>query len=140
MQKWSPESSSMAAQHFVGTWRLVSQATHYADGTTVYPRGEDALGILMYDPYGNMAVQLMRAGGTSARLGSIDTAMNEFLAYFGTYSVGADTVTHHLKGCSYAHWLGTAQVRYYKFDEQGERLTLSVDTDQERYVLIWQRM
>lgn len=128
-------------KRFLGTWRLVSQVTHRADGTTVYPRGEDAIGILMYDASGNMAVQLMRAGGTSARLGSFDTALNDFLAYFGTYSVDVETVTHHVQGCSYARWLGIEQVRHYKFDEQGDRLTLTVEgKDKERYVLIWQRV
>lgn len=130
-----------ADKRFVGTWGLVEQVTHRADGTTMCPRGKDALGILMYDICGNMAVQLMRAGGTSARLGSFDTARNDFLAYFGTYSVDVDTVTHHVQGCSYARWIGTAQVRYYKFDEQGSQLTLTVEsTDKEQYVLIWRRV
>ena len=130
-----------ADERFVGTWRLVEQVTHRVDGTTVYPRGKDALGILMYDALGNMAVQLMRAGGTSARLGSLDTAMNDFLAYFGTYSMDAHTMRHHVQGCSYARWIGTNQVRHYKFDEQGSQLTLSVEgKDNERYVLLWRRV
>lgn len=127
---------------FVGTWKLISQHTHFADGSTLPSRGSNPAGILMYDAGGNMSVQLMRTDATAGDYTDLSqriTAMDGFLAYFGTYTIDADakTVTHHVIGASYAAYRGSDQVRSYKID--GETLTLKASTGDTLRVLMWQK-
>ncbi|MSQ14771.1 MAG: hypothetical protein EXR50_02780 [Dehalococcoidia bacterium] len=47
----------MPKEQFVGTWKLVSYE-HYSNGVVTYPLGENAYGLIMYDAFGSMAVQI----------------------------------------------------------------------------------
>lgn len=132
-------------QEFVGTWRLLSQMSQRADGTTYYPRGIGASGILMYDPYGNISVQLMRSGHDSGQFEDFKHAMETYLAYYGTYRVDRKNgvVIHKVEGSSYPGYIGTEQVRRYNFN--GDRLTLTAegkggDGEAETRILVWQRV
>lgn len=131
-------------QQFIGTWRLIDQQSFREGGTSAYPRGEEALGILMYDAAGNMQVQLARQGSAGGDMSSFKTAMENFLAYFGTYTIdeSAQTVTHHVVGSSYPGYVGTNQVRQFALD--GDTLTLTAkgfggDGEAETRVLRWRR-
>ena len=55
----------------------------------------------------------------------IRAAFNGYVGYYGTYTVvpASGTVAHHLRGASYPNWVGSDQVRHYRFE--GSRLTLS---------------
>lgn len=129
---------------FVGTWKLISQYSHYPDGQVVASRGEDPAGILMYDAHGNMAVQLMRTDARTAHtdLAQLATAMESFLAYFGTYEVdeAEQLVRHHVIGASYPSYRGSVQVRAYHFD--GDILTLKATAPQDNStrVIVWELM
>jgi hypothetical protein len=134
----------MSAAQFVGTWKLVSQTALREDGSAAYPRGDNPQGVIMYDAAGNMSVQLMRTGH-SGDLGEYRTAMEQFLAYYGTYRVdeAAGTVTHVLEGCSFPDWIGTQQVRHYKFEGDHLQLTaagVNADGRPETRVILWQRV
>lgn len=129
---------------FVGTWLLVSQHTVFADGASVPSRGENPVGVIMYDAVGNMAVQLMRTdeyAGDYTDLRDLRTAMSGYHAYFGRYEVdeAAHVVRHHVVGSAYPPYRGTTQVRAYTFVD--DTLTLkaqSPDQDATR-VLVWRR-
>lgn len=130
---------------FVGTWRLISQHTHHPDGSITPSRGDNAEGILMYDAVGNMSVQLMRTDDQAQQysdLGSLTTALDGFLAYFGTYEVdeAQQRVMHHISGASYFGYRGTTQTRQYEFE--GDQLTLKALAPDgvSLRVLIWQRV
>jgi Lipocalin-like domain len=129
-----------AAQRFVGSWRLITQYAYDHDGKMTHPRGEDALGFLMYDANGNMMVQLVRQGRYSGDLSNFQTAMSDFLAYHGTYDVdeSQESVLHRIVSCSYAAWIGTEQVRRFQFE--GDQLTLSAENETEKRILIWQKV
>ncbi len=126
-------------QKFIGTWRLISQYAYDHDGKMTYPRGEDAVGLLIYDAAGIMMVQLARRGSYSGELSDFKTAMNNFLAYHGTYDVdeSQESVLHQIVSCSYAAWVGTDQVRKFHFD--GDQLILSAKNGTEKRFLVWQR-
>jgi len=131
----------------------VSYEARDAGGKIQYPLGEHVSGLLVYDSAGNMSAQVLRndrplfavddsGRGTDAEVRS---AFEGYTSYFGTYTVDRQkqTVTHHVLGCSYPNWIGTDQLRYYKF--QGARLALSspplVHHGQSfEYVLIWERI
>src|SRR5262249_3870511 len=48
---------SAIADKFIGTWKLVSYESRGANGAVTYPFGQDAVGYIMYDGAGHMAVQ-----------------------------------------------------------------------------------
>src|SRR5579863_8499231 len=72
----------------VGSWFLVSMETRSAEGVVTHPYGENAEGRLIYDPSGNMIVQLMRKNrpllGPSASLEEIKAAYRSSFSYYGT--------------------------------------------------------
>jgi hypothetical protein len=136
----------MAADaRFVGTWRLISQHTRLPDGTMTPSRGDAPSGVIMYDVYGNMAVQLMRTDNHVTEftdLMLLETAMRGFHAYFGTYEVdeAEGVVRHHVIGAGYPDYRGTIQVRQFSFE--GDTLTLQAPTpgEESMRVLLWQRV
>jgi Lipocalin-like domain len=123
----------MGAERFVGTWSLLASEFHRTDGAVLYPYGQYAIGMLTYDLAGNMAAQVMRPDRLAFASSDLykgtpeetKTAFDGVIAYFGRYDINeiAETVTHHIIGCTFPNWIGSDQLRYYKFSDQ--RLTLS---------------
>jgi len=142
----------MENETFTGSWRLVSSEFRRSDGEVIYPLGENAVGILMYDDRGYMSVHLMRPDrpafaskdhlkGTPAE---IKSAFEGYIGYYGTYEINEKEgiVTHYLEGSSFPNWVGKALPRFYKFS--GSRLTLSTPSmtmGNQRVVgaLVWER-
>ena len=123
-----PVSAMMEADKFIGTWRPISAEFHAEDGSLVdSPYGTEPQGVLMYDAEGNMAAQLSskdrtpfavndRWGGTAEETRA---AFGSYQAYFGRYVVDEreHTVTHLVAQALLPNWIGTKQVRYYKFQD-----------------------
>lgn len=131
-------------EQLIGTWRLISQHTEFPDSSIEATRGENPTGLLMYDTQGNMTVQLMRTDEKSGQhhdLRKPETFIQEYHAYFGTYSVHEDKseVHHHIIGAAFPDYRGTTQIR--PFSLEGDMLTLRVfATDDTIRVLVWQRL
>jgi Lipocalin-like domain len=91
-------TESAAANKLLGAWRYVGTRI---DGSA-WDRGADPKGIIYYGPHGEMAVQIApdvkrtRAGTVMTPQEAL-TAVKDYIAYFGTYTVdeAASTVTHH---------------------------------------------
>jgi hypothetical protein len=117
------------AARFLGTWRLVSDAT---------------TGIMIYDSLGNMAAQVMpnrarrRYAAAEPTPEEAKDAITGYLAYFGTYSVDeqARTVTHHRKGSINPGQVGDDVVRGYVF-ESNDRLVLTPAGSTN--TIVWER-
>ena len=123
------QKPSDVAQRFFGAWRY--GGTTY-DGKPREDRGGEPDGIIIYDPSGHMAVQMVPVKEKRAT-----APISQFLAYFGTYSIDEDarTVTHHREGDLRADGEVDA-VRQYRFE--GDRLILSpVGSTQD---IIWERI
>jgi len=117
------------ARQFFGAWRYVGTTF---DGKLREDRGDNPPGIIIYDPSGHMAVQIVPVREQRAT-----SPMSKFLAYFGTYSIDgrAGTVTHHRVGDLRPDGPLEA-VRQYRFE--GDRLILRpVDSTQE---ILWERI
>lgn len=121
---------------FVGAWDLVSYQLRTSSGEIRHPYGDNPLGRISYDAEGHMSAQLMRRDRENPPSG---TPPGGFMSYYGSYTVDekAGVVVHHVEGASLPGWIGTKQVRYYKFD--GDRLTLEGDLSAGRAMLVWQR-
>jgi Lipocalin-like domain len=142
-----------SASSLVGTWRLVSYEARDSKGKLHYPLGERVSGLLVYDAGGNMSAHVMRndrrpfatndaARGTDSE---VRAAFEGHDAYFGTYTIdqATQTVTHHVRGASYPNWIGSDQLRHFKFD--GPRLLLSTPPivfggQSLVYTLTWERI
>jgi hypothetical protein len=103
---------SKEARGLIGTWRLVEFADLDKDGKWQYWYGEHPRGYFVYDATGHVHIQIMKvpplarfpeANFDDGKLPSPEhalTAYNNYLAYFGTYTVDAKkhVVTHHVEG------------------------------------------
>lgn len=115
-----------------GTWELKFWKRYGPDDTISLPFGESPLGLLIYTPTGDMAVQLVTAdrpllnttdalGGTAEERAQ---AYSTCLAYFGRYTLNGDAVTHHLEGALFPNWSKTDQVR--PIEHEGDVMILEV--------------
>ena len=145
---------SGAEQHaLVGTWRLTLSEFRDSHGGTSYPLGKDAVGMLIYDSNGNMAVQLMQqsrpkflsADRANATAEEFKAAFVGYDAYYGTYTIDteAKTVTHHVRGSLFPNWVGSDLKR--SFEISGKLLYLRtppflIGGQQITGVLVWERI
>jgi hypothetical protein len=144
---------SQDVPNLLGTWRLVSFEARDSKDQLQYPLGKHVFGQLIYDADGNMSAHVMSndrplfaandpGRGTDAE---VRAAFDGHASYFGTYTIdpSAQTVTHHVRGSSYPNWIGSDQLRRFKFD--GSRLLLSTPPlvsggESLEYVLTWERI
>ena len=142
----------MVKDAFAGVWNLVTAEFRWSNGEVADLYGPDAAGMLIYGQQGLMSVQIMRPGrpafvsGDSRRSTpeEIKAAFEDYLAYFGTYSVDETkhTVTHHMRGSLFPNWVGQDLIRF--FELAGDRLTLRTPPmasagRQFTGVLVWER-
>jgi hypothetical protein len=108
-----------------GTWQLISIYAENPQGESKFPFGEDACGRLTYNRDGYMSAFLTRKtrnrfsgrgidGGSAAE---IKQAFESFDAYSGRFAVDLDAgvITHHIDIARSPSWVGTKQLRYFKF-------------------------
>jgi len=112
------------ANRLLGAWRYMG--TRINDSN--WDRGANPKGMIYYGPHGEMAVQIApdvkrtRAGAAMTPQEAF-TAVKDYIAYFGTYTVdeAAGTVTHHRQD-SLQPGDGGDLVRRYELN--GDRLVL----------------
>jgi Lipocalin-like domain len=110
--------------NLAGTWKLLAWRRIEQDGSTTYPLGEDAAGVLIYAPDGSMAVQMTAAHRPAIRsenalggdMHERAQAYSTCLAYFGAWEVQGDAVIHHIDASLYPNWSGTLQSRPFDCD------------------------
>jgi hypothetical protein len=107
----------------VGTWKIVSWETVRPDGQVINVwMGPHPTGLIIYQPNGYMAVQIMAdprptfAQLPSTTPSSSDEFRNAFFgyyAYWGTYTVGAagNSVIHNVQGSERPHEVGRTYER-----------------------------
>ena len=98
----SEEVKTRGLQRFHGAWRYVGATL---DGKPRRGRGANPKGIIYYDASGIMSVQVAPdrprpKAGSEPTPEEAKAALEEYIAYFGTYTVDerAGTVTHHRQG------------------------------------------
>jgi hypothetical protein len=113
-----------AANKLLGAWRYVGTRLN----GSVWDRGANPKGMIYYGPHGEMAVQIapdvkrLRAGAMMTPQEAF-TAVKDYIAYFGTYTVdeAAGTVTHHRQDSLQPGDSGELVRRY---ELNGDRLVL----------------
>lgn len=91
-------TQSEVARKLIGSWRYIG--TRINGGN--WDRGANPKGMIYYGAHGEMAVQIApdvkrTRAGAEITPQEAKIALNDYIAYFGTYSVDetAGTVTHH---------------------------------------------
>jgi hypothetical protein len=117
-------TESEVANKLLGAWRYVG--TRINGGN--WNRGDNPKGMIYYGPHGEMAVQIApdvkrRRAGAVMTPDEAFTAVKDYIAYFGTYTVdeATGTVTHHRHDSLQPGDNGDL-VRRYEFN--GDRLVL----------------
>ncbi|MEX3174503.1 lipocalin-like domain-containing protein [Serratia quinivorans] len=143
----------MSVNAFIGSWSLVSSVFKGEDGRVNHPLGEQVLGRINYEPNGTMAAQLYSATrpcftADDLAQGSeqeLRAAFINMICYFGRYQVDESDqrVVHQVEGSSFPNWIGSRQVRFYRFS--GDRLELRTVPLQfgngvQTGELVWQRI
>src|SRR5271155_3010992 len=125
-------------EQLIGAWKLVSYEVRPVDGSpSVYPFGEQPMGIIMYTPDGYMSAQLSMPDRKP--IDSVDwfnatddeykRTASTYFAYTGEFHVeesadgNAPTLSHSMFICLYPNWIGQTQPRAVKID--GDDLCLS---------------
>ena len=126
-----PAATQSTSRSLVGTWKLDAYEDRFADGRVEYPYGKNPLGLLIYDKFGNMAVQIMTrprskvASGDETKITVEEkiALFDSYTAYFGKYSVDWKRLilTHKVFGDLSDVYVGTNQKR--PFELRGNRLT-----------------
>jgi hypothetical protein len=127
------------ANKLIGAWRYVSTRV---DGVVSTDRGANPKGIIYYGPHGEMSVQVApdvkrtRAGATMTAE-EAKTAINGYIAYFGTYTIDAPAgaVIHHRQDSIQPGDTGDL-VRRFEF--AGDRLILRPPNSPSE--IIWERI
>lgn len=143
--------SKIAAEKFIGTWKLLSYEIKYVDGKIEYPFGKDPIGYIMYAKDGYMSVTMMKPDRENFGEKSIPlnwdaipdkkkiAASESFFAYTAQYEIKNDhLIVHKLKTSSIPDWLGTNQERNYKFSDN--KLILSATFPEITATLVWDRV
>ena len=122
------DDAEAVKKRLVGNWTLVKYEVFGEDGA-VRPGNYD-VGRIMYGDAGEMTAHLTRSD------------RGAYLGYFGPYTIDASNgvVVHHVVGSSLTSWVGSDQVRYYAFTDDG-RLTLSLKQgNRVTQTLTWARL
>ena len=111
-------------ESIVGCWKMVEAWDKDDSGNLSYPWGDPPLGYWVYDAAGNVSVQislnppLSNLGdswwlATPPPVDAMIQSFNNYLAYFGTYTVDykAGKVTHNVITDVLRQYTGTAQPR-----------------------------
>jgi len=127
-------ASSVAADDrakLLGVWRLAAYELEFQDtGERVPTFGKKPFGYLIITPEGRMMAYLEAENRTAPKTPEEQAAaFRTTLAYTGTYHVEGDRFVTKVDGSWNVAWVGTEQVRIFKF--QGD--------DQIHVVSQWQR-
>lgn len=109
------ESRRGGQPSIAGTWQLVQAVDWDSAGNASYPFGSPPDGTFFYDPTGHVSVQIMTTPPIpfDTATAQFDTvaAFNNYLAYFGTYSVRGDSIHQTVEGSLDPTMMGTDQAR-----------------------------
>lgn len=131
----------------IGTWKLVYSVEIDAQGNKFFPFGDDAIGYIMYDASGKMAVQICRRNRKKFSDKSFVNASEEellnipkdYLAYFGRYDIDLqnEVIQHLVEGSLFPNYIEQSLPRKYHFYEDKMSLKPWDGTNRE---ILWQKI
>jgi hypothetical protein len=114
-------TEAKSANKLLGAWRYIGTRINGSS----WDRGANPKGMIYYGPHGEMAVQIApdvkrRRAGAVMTPQEAFTAVKDYIAYFGTYTVDeqAGTVTHHRQDSLQPGDTGDLVRRYELIDDR----------------------
>lgn len=129
-----PSLASLRKQ-IAGTWNLISAEDKVNGKWVPYTFGNPPSGYFIYDATGHASVQIMTTPPQQIASPDNPTAaealaiFNNYIAYYGTYTIDATNLTVQVKGAWDPTQVGTAQARPYEL--KGNTLIIG---DQVTYI------
>ena len=131
-------SSKVPQKGVIGTWNLISAEDK--DPTTgkwqKYTFGNPPSGYFIYDDTGHASIQIMTTPPVQIATPDSPTPdealeiFNNYIAYYGTYTVDESNITVQVEGAWDPSQVGTAQVRPYEL--RGDELIIGDQTTYKR--------
>lgn len=125
----SPMKLSSLQEAVAGTWKLMTAEDKQDDGSWKPGTfGTPPSGYFIYNPNGYASVQIMTVPPVTLSTPDTPTPaealdiFNNYIAYYGTWTVDAETLTVQVEGAWDPSQVGTAQARPYSVD--GDTLTI----------------
>jgi hypothetical protein len=120
--KTTKPSLKQLQKQIVGTWRLISAEDRSSpnDPWVPYTFGNPPSGYFIYDPTGHASIQIMTtppqkiATPDSPTPAEALAIFNNYIAYYGTYTIDATNITVQVEGAWDPSQVGTAQARPYQ--------------------------
>jgi hypothetical protein len=143
-----PADDREGSEPFLGSWGLVSFEEVLPSGEVLKPFGDSPSGSILYQADGRMSAQV--SVGSPIRFANEDplrasaeeatAAWRTYFGYWGSFKVYAEkgVVVHRVEGSSFPNWMGTEQVRHFRFDGPN-RLILETQSPSGHSTLVWQR-
>lgn len=132
--KSSPTKVSLKSlkKQIVGTWSLISAEDRQPDGQwKKHSLGDPPSGYFIYDATGHASIQIMVTPPQQIAKPDSPTPeealaiFNNYIAYYGTYTIDAENITVQVVGALDPTQVGSAQVRPYRLS--GDRLLIGND-------------
>lgn len=115
----------MDLDQILGSWKLLSFIYKAEDGSSFYPYGKEANGIIIYDKSGYMSAVITRTD--RPRLSTEDFGLlpdkeklalaKGFMTYTGKYEILSDRILHNIEIGYIPNWVGTTFVRFPSFED-----------------------
>ena len=143
--------SKRIKKQFVGTWSLVAVENINPDSSKTLPYGESPQGLLVFEPNGDYAIQILKAVRRKIAANDKNKATPEENAalvqgnnsHFGKYSVdeAKHNITFKVEHAFYPNWEGTVQERSYTLENNVLRYVVTHTTNGGAItaVVVWKR-
>lgn len=111
-------------RQIVGTWKLISAEDRKSpsDPWVPYTFGNPPSGYFIYDATGHASIQIMTTPPQKIATPDSPTPdealaiFNNYIAYYGTYTIDQQNITVQVEGAWDPSQVGTAQARPYQLD------------------------
>lgn len=139
------------SRKFIGVWSLMAVENIDPDGSKTLPYGEHPQGMLVFEPNGDYAIQILKAVRPKVASNDKNKATPEENAalvqgnnsHFGTYSVDEEkhTIVFKVEHAFYPNWEGVVQERSYVLENNVLRYVVTQTTNggPATAVVIWKR-
>jgi hypothetical protein len=115
----------MIQDEILGSWKLLSFVYKAEDGSSFYPYGKEADGIIIYDKGGYMTAVITRTDRPRLSTEDFGLLPNEeklslakgFMTYAGKYEILDDRILHKIEIGYIPNWAGTTFERFPFFED-----------------------
>lgn len=137
--------------NLTGVWSLVSVENTGADGSKTFPYGGQPQGMLVFEPDGDYAIQILKEGRPKVMANDKNKATPEENAalvqgnnsHFGSFSVdeGKRIIRFKIEHAFYPNWEGTIQERTYTLENNILRYVVTQTTNGGAItaMVVWKR-